>query len=637
MLKGDRPSSYSIRIGISVCYQSYYLSRVETSDQLQKVHVHVHVLSVTLLFLMNFLIDFVLHTNIPNGICETNDKVKSFAGYVDISPTQHMYFYLFEARKNAAAAPLTVRLDGGPGASSMNGLFTEIGACTIDAGGKVVDNPNSWSTISNLLFVDQPATVGFSYTTLVNGTVNPKTAEIVPKQCTLADPMCGTYSSMDVSLTPNSTVEAAKVFYQVMQGVMGAFPQYTKNGVHINGQSYGGHYVPIFADYITQQNQVKATGTVTIPLKSISIEDGFMDTRVQYGAYFNYSVNGGNPYDVMPFNDTLQKQLFTNMFGSGGCQDRQTACNSKPADKICAEADAFCTENVEEFWDTHSGRSENDIRLLSPEPYPAPDFVAYLNRADVQAAIGASNNFSSASIQTSIAFSSTGDDSRTGALIVQSMANLLRQGITVALFTGDADYDSNIIGAQIVAASVGAANWATAGFVNMSANSDGQVPGQVKQADGFSFTRLYFAGHFSAFNQPEAALRIQERVINGVDIATGTMSMAFGKNVITRGPLESTFKEGSGTVQTTVLPRGTIYDPRTHLPVLPGHSASVDGGKPSVEADVVQESTLHPLAVLTAKRIRKMLRENSSLQRNLEIAQEVLGSYWLRLTRSFEI
>ncbi|WYZ34022.1 hypothetical protein EsH8_I_000298 [Colletotrichum jinshuiense] len=546
---------------------------------------------------------------VPNGICETNNAVKSFAGYVDVSPTQHMYFWMFEARQNATSAPMTVRLDGGPGASSMNGLFLEIGPCTIDARGKVVDNPNSWSTMTNLLFVDQPATVGFSYTDLVNGTVNPRTAEIVPQQCTLADPRCGTYSSMDISLTPNSTVEAAKVFYQVMQGVMGVFPQYTANGVHITGQSYGGHYAPIFADYITQQNQVKAPGTVPIPLKSISIEDGFMDTRVQFGAYFNYSVTG-NPYDVVPFNNTLQQQLFTNMFGPSGCQDRQTACNSNPTDKVCADADAFCIEKVEEFWDVNTGRSENDIRLLSPEPYPSPSFIAYLNRADIQAAIGASNNFSQASVQTSIAFSSTGDDSRTGALVTKSMSNLLQQGVSVALFTGDADYDSNIIGAQVVAANVGAANWANAGFVNLSANSDGQIPGEVKQADGFSFTRLYFAGHLSAFNQPEAALRIQDRLIRGVDIATGTAPMALGMNMITRGPPETTFKEGQATVQTKVVPRGAIYDPHTHLPVLPGQSAAAHGGNFSVKVDNAEDSPLHPLADMTTKNIRKMLREN---------------------------
>ncbi|KAI8180429.1 Carboxypeptidase S1-like protein B [Colletotrichum sp. SAR 10_65] len=551
---------------------------------------------------------------VPNGICETDPNVKSFAGYVDVSPTQHIYFYLIEAKQNATSTPMTIRLDGGPGASSMGGLFLELGPCTIDASGKVVNNPNSWSAISNMLFIDQPATVGFSFTKLVNGTINPKTAEIVPQQCTLADPMCGTYSSMDLSLTPNSTEDAAKVFYQVMQGIMGVFPQYTANGVHITGQSYGGHYAPIFADHIMLQNQLGVPDTVNVPLKSISIEDGFMDSRVQFGAYFNYSVSPGNPYDLTPFNDTLRQKLFTNMFGTGGCQDKQTACNSNPSDKVCADADAFCIKNVEEFWDVNTGRFENDIRLLSPAPYPAPNFIAYLNRADVQAAIGASNNFTVASVQTSIRFSSTGDDSRTGALVVQSMKNLLQQGVTVALFTGDADYDSNMIGAQMVAAEVGAANWASAGFVDLSANSDGQVPGQVKQADGFSFTRLYFAGHDSAFSQPEAARRIQERVIKGVDIATGTTPMVFGKNLITKGPPESVFKEGMATVQTKPLPKGTTYDPHTHLPVLPGRSAVVDTSV-AAQVDGDQDTTDHPLTFMTAKNIRKLVRENAVLMR----------------------
>lgn len=171
-------------------------------------------------------------------MCETNANVKSFAGYVDVSPTQHVYFWMFEARQNAAQSPLTVRLDGSPGASSMNGSFSEIGPCSIDSAGHVVDNPNSWTTMSIVLFVDQPATVGFSFTTLVNGTVNPRTAEIVPQQCTEADPMCRTYSSPDTTLTPNSTVDAGKVFYQVTQGFMGAFPQYSANGVRINGTFY---------------------------------------------------------------------------------------------------------------------------------------------------------------------------------------------------------------------------------------------------------------------------------------------------------------------------------------------------------------------------------------------------------------
>jgi carboxypeptidase C (cathepsin A) len=51
---------------------------------------------------------------------------------------------MFEARNvNPATALLAVRLDGGSGASSMNGLFQESGPFTVDEKGDVVNNVNN--------------------------------------------------------------------------------------------------------------------------------------------------------------------------------------------------------------------------------------------------------------------------------------------------------------------------------------------------------------------------------------------------------------------------------------------------------------------------------------------------------------
>jgi carboxypeptidase C (cathepsin A) len=81
--------------------------------------------------------------SIPVGTCELNPNVKSYSGYADIPNTNQSIFWMFEARNvDPATGPLTVRLDGGPGASSMNGLFQEIGPCTVDGKGDVVDNVN---------------------------------------------------------------------------------------------------------------------------------------------------------------------------------------------------------------------------------------------------------------------------------------------------------------------------------------------------------------------------------------------------------------------------------------------------------------------------------------------------------------
>ena len=52
---------------------------------------------------------------------------------------------------------------------------------------------------------------------------------------------CGTYSSWDPELVPNSTVNAAPNFYKALQGIFGVFPEYTTGGYNFATESYGGH------------------------------------------------------------------------------------------------------------------------------------------------------------------------------------------------------------------------------------------------------------------------------------------------------------------------------------------------------------------------------------------------------------
>src|ERR1700731_4675515 len=94
----------------------------------------------------------VRYKQVPTGICELNPNVKSFSGFADVGPDEHIFFWFFEARDiDPAEAPLTVWINGGPGSSSMIGLFQELGPCGVDADGNVYDNPYSWSKISNMI------------------------------------------------------------------------------------------------------------------------------------------------------------------------------------------------------------------------------------------------------------------------------------------------------------------------------------------------------------------------------------------------------------------------------------------------------------------------------------------------------
>jgi carboxypeptidase D len=97
---------------------------------------------------------------VPPSICPLPPSVKSYTGYADVDKNQHLFFWFFEATDiDPKKAPLTVWINGGPGSSSMIGLWQELGPCWVDSKGKVRKNEFAWNKRSNLLVVDQPAQV----------------------------------------------------------------------------------------------------------------------------------------------------------------------------------------------------------------------------------------------------------------------------------------------------------------------------------------------------------------------------------------------------------------------------------------------------------------------------------------------
>lgn len=99
----------------------------------------------------------VRYKEVPAGICELDPNVKSYSGYADVAPDQHIFWWFFEARnQDPTDAPLTIWINGGPGSSSMIGLFQELGPCGVGPDLKPFDNPYSWSNASNMVLSVYP-------------------------------------------------------------------------------------------------------------------------------------------------------------------------------------------------------------------------------------------------------------------------------------------------------------------------------------------------------------------------------------------------------------------------------------------------------------------------------------------------
>lgn len=153
---------------------------------------------------------------------------KQFAGYidVDVKAGRSLFYYFVEAEHDAAHKPLSLWLNGGPGCSSLGGgAFTELGPFFPTGDGRGLRrNSKSWNKASNLLFVESPAGVGWSYSN------------------TSSDYICGDAST-------------ARDMHIFMMEWFKKFPSYRSRDLFLTGESYAGHYIPQLAVALLDHNK----------------------------------------------------------------------------------------------------------------------------------------------------------------------------------------------------------------------------------------------------------------------------------------------------------------------------------------------------------------------------------------------
>ena len=144
-----------------------------------------------------------------------------FSGYLTAG-TSKLHYWLVTAEENPEDAPTALWLNGGPGCSSLDGFVYEMGPFEIDSNNNLSLRPYRWNKNVNMLYVEAPVGVGFSYSTDDN------------YKC-------------DDDRTADENMIAVEDFYS-------KFPQLKANGFFITGESYAGIYVPTLAEAIVQNS-----------------------------------------------------------------------------------------------------------------------------------------------------------------------------------------------------------------------------------------------------------------------------------------------------------------------------------------------------------------------------------------------
>nr|AAZ43093.2 serine carboxypeptidase 1 [Triatoma infestans] len=179
----------------------------------------------------------------------------SYSGFLTVNKqyNSNLFFWYFPAEIESDSAPLVVWLQGGPGASSLFGLFEENGPFYVDTNNNLVKRDYYWTKKLNVIYIDNPVGTGFSFT------INPLG-----------------YAKNQVDVGQN--------LHTALQQFLTLFPKLRTNDLYITGESYAGKYIPALAYTIDEYNNV---ATETVNLKGIAIGDGFCDpvSMLNYADY----------------------------------------------------------------------------------------------------------------------------------------------------------------------------------------------------------------------------------------------------------------------------------------------------------------------------------------------------------------
>jgi cathepsin A (carboxypeptidase C) len=195
------------------------------------------------------------------------------------------------------------------------GLLFELGPCQIASDdGSVARNKYSWNTHSNILFLDQPVNVGWSYS--------------------------------DDGSKVSRSYAAGEDVYAFFQLFFSRFPEYATAKFHMAAESYGGTYAPNTAAVFDRKNRELEVDPVPrltkINLASVILANGWTNPLEQYPSIPDWLCEG--PYALFEPESRECKGLRRSV---PRCRSLTEACQKFDNSITCASAESYCSYALE--------------------------------------------------------------------------------------------------------------------------------------------------------------------------------------------------------------------------------------------------------------------------------------------------
>uniref|UniRef100_A0A0W0G5Z3 Carboxypeptidase n=2 Tax=Moniliophthora roreri TaxID=221103 RepID=A0A0W0G5Z3_MONRR len=400
----------------------------------------------------------------------------------DVTP--HLYFVLVKNRRVADKERVMFWFNGGPGCSSFDGLMMEVGPWRMDGKGGFQVAEGGWEEYTTMVYIDQPAGTGFSYTSS-NSYVHTLQE---------ARPYATSFNHLCLTILLQATVQLIEFlnnFYQV-------FPEYQRMDTYLGGESYAGQYIPYFAEGILNSN-------LKTPLKGIAIGNGWIDARRQYPSYLEYAVNMG----ILEENSDPWKEAKQM---TDGCVGELKKITNEPISVRGCESLLLDVTKVRQRTVDNKQKCINVYDVRYDDDYPAcgmnwpPDIgpvTTYLDRKEVVNALHA-NEHAESWIECRGRIHQELHESESNSSV--TVLPKVLEKIPVLIFAGDQDLICNYVGLEAMIASLTWNGETGLGKVKTQSWSvNATLAGTWVSSRNLTYTKIFNASHMAPFDLPHVA------------------------------------------------------------------------------------------------------------------------------------